>query len=276
MPVSLAIDVRSLLASTGYMLTCLLVAELVNGVVDRPYLVGDLREVSAEKVQCMLTRNVNLQDEIFHIPQAQRYCKGHFDYYDAKLTTPPGLYIISVGFAKVFAFVMRFIPFAAADSEGFSELCETLPQLRYTTLLALLLLPWLLSTYKYQRKTAPWRSPASDQVQVRKTITPTSPMEALTIAKADPAKSAQMVRNSVAIRQEAGYERQQSGTWAVIGDTLASLPLTAEVHTISLLPPLWLFGFLYYTDVPSTTIVMAMLSASKRGKPVLAAIVSCL
>lgn len=34
-------------------------------------------------------------DEIFHVPQAQAYCLNEFAYYDPKLTTPPGLYIIS-------------------------------------------------------------------------------------------------------------------------------------------------------------------------------------
>lgn len=34
-------------------------------------------------------------DEIFHVPQAQRYCQGNFTYYDAKLTTPPGLYLVT-------------------------------------------------------------------------------------------------------------------------------------------------------------------------------------
>ncbi|KAM0265183.1 hypothetical protein ACHAQJ_000336 [Trichoderma viride] len=35
-------------------------------------------------------------DEVFHIPQAQRYCKGKFLEWDDKITTPPGLYWISV------------------------------------------------------------------------------------------------------------------------------------------------------------------------------------
>lgn len=34
-------------------------------------------------------------DEIFHVPQAQKICNGNLTYYDPKLTTPPGLYIIS-------------------------------------------------------------------------------------------------------------------------------------------------------------------------------------
>ncbi|RCI10482.1 hypothetical protein L249_4457 [Ophiocordyceps polyrhachis-furcata BCC 54312] len=34
-------------------------------------------------------------DEVFHIPQAQRYCRGKFGEWDDKITTPPGLYLLS-------------------------------------------------------------------------------------------------------------------------------------------------------------------------------------
>lgn len=34
-------------------------------------------------------------DEIFHIPQAQKYCNGTFSEWDHKITTPPGLYFVS-------------------------------------------------------------------------------------------------------------------------------------------------------------------------------------
>ncbi|PHH80359.1 hypothetical protein CDD80_1804 [Ophiocordyceps camponoti-rufipedis] len=34
-------------------------------------------------------------DEVFHIPQAQRYCRGGFAEWDDKITTPPGLYLLS-------------------------------------------------------------------------------------------------------------------------------------------------------------------------------------
>ncbi|PVV02849.1 hypothetical protein BB560_002688 [Smittium megazygosporum] len=40
-------------------------------------------------------------DEIFHVSQVQAYCKGNFSHWDPKLTTPPGLYIVSLLFAKV-------------------------------------------------------------------------------------------------------------------------------------------------------------------------------
>ncbi|KAJ2911237.1 glucosyltransferase [Coemansia aciculifera] len=35
-------------------------------------------------------------DEVFHVPQAQHYCRGQFGVWDPKLTTPPGLYLISI------------------------------------------------------------------------------------------------------------------------------------------------------------------------------------
>ncbi|KAM4060499.1 DIE2/ALG10 family protein [Hirsutella rhossiliensis] len=34
-------------------------------------------------------------DEVFHIPQAQKYCHGRFGEWDDKITTPPGLYLFS-------------------------------------------------------------------------------------------------------------------------------------------------------------------------------------
>ncbi|KAK3491976.1 Dol-P-Glc:Glc(2)Man(9)GlcNAc(2)-PP-Dol alpha-1,2-glucosyltransferase [Neurospora crassa] len=40
-------------------------------------------------------------DEVFHIPQAQTYCKGRYYEWDDKITTPPGLYLLSVGWHKL-------------------------------------------------------------------------------------------------------------------------------------------------------------------------------
>ncbi|ORX88362.1 hypothetical protein K493DRAFT_236820 [Basidiobolus meristosporus CBS 931.73] len=34
-------------------------------------------------------------DEIFHVPQAQVYCSGDYQTWDPKITTPPGLYLVS-------------------------------------------------------------------------------------------------------------------------------------------------------------------------------------
>ncbi|RIA92946.1 Glycosyltransferase Family 59 protein [Glomus cerebriforme] len=53
-------------------ISLVIVAYLVNDFVPEPYM-----------------------DEIFHVSQAKQYCKGNFYEWNPKLTTPPGLYIIS-------------------------------------------------------------------------------------------------------------------------------------------------------------------------------------
>lgn len=37
-------------------------------------------------------------DEIFHVPQAQKYCVGNFKSWDPMITTPPGLYFLSLAY----------------------------------------------------------------------------------------------------------------------------------------------------------------------------------
>ncbi|KAF2233934.1 glycosyltransferase family 59 protein [Viridothelium virens] len=41
-------------------------------------------------------------DEVFHIRQAQAYCAGKYAQWDPKITTPPGLYMLSAAFSAVF------------------------------------------------------------------------------------------------------------------------------------------------------------------------------
>ena len=36
-----------------------------------------------------------LQDEIFHVPQAQQYCAHNFTHWDPMITTLPGLWVMS-------------------------------------------------------------------------------------------------------------------------------------------------------------------------------------
>ncbi|KAI0016378.1 glycosyltransferase family 59 protein [Xylariomycetidae sp. FL0641] len=40
-------------------------------------------------------------DEVFHIPQAQVYCEGRYEEWDDKITTPPGLYGLTILFHRV-------------------------------------------------------------------------------------------------------------------------------------------------------------------------------
>ncbi|XP_028783489.1 dol-P-Glc:Glc(2)Man(9)GlcNAc(2)-PP-Dol alpha-1,2-glucosyltransferase isoform X1 [Neltuma alba] len=59
-------------------------------------------------------------DEIFHIPQAQKYCKGDFRSWDPMITTPPGLYCLSL--AHVASLFPGFYSVQAASS--FADLCS--------------------------------------------------------------------------------------------------------------------------------------------------------
>ena len=44
------------------------------------------------KCQCINVSSA-LQDEVFHVPQAQRYCAGRVSDWDSKITTLPGAYV---------------------------------------------------------------------------------------------------------------------------------------------------------------------------------------
>ncbi|XP_051131361.1 dol-P-Glc:Glc(2)Man(9)GlcNAc(2)-PP-Dol alpha-1,2-glucosyltransferase [Andrographis paniculata] len=60
-------------------------------------------------------------DEIFHVPQAQQYCRGNFRSWDPMITTPPGLYFLSL------ACVASLFPglFCLQAVSSFSDSCST-------------------------------------------------------------------------------------------------------------------------------------------------------
>lgn len=60
-------------------------------------------------------------DEIFHVPQAQQYCRGNFRSWDPMITTPPGLYYLSLALVAYLFPGMSFIKVASS----FSEVCST-------------------------------------------------------------------------------------------------------------------------------------------------------
>ncbi|XP_010250319.1 PREDICTED: dol-P-Glc:Glc(2)Man(9)GlcNAc(2)-PP-Dol alpha-1,2-glucosyltransferase isoform X2 [Nelumbo nucifera] len=59
-------------------------------------------------------------DEIFHIPQAQQYCRGNFRSWDPMITTPPGLYYLSLAHVALFPSMLWL-----RSSSSFSDLCST-------------------------------------------------------------------------------------------------------------------------------------------------------
>lgn len=70
---------------------CITVLKELNILVDEPYMVR-IHVIfldAPHEPDCW--HLCILQDEPFHIPQAQAYCRGDFEVWDPKLTTPPGL-----------------------------------------------------------------------------------------------------------------------------------------------------------------------------------------
>ncbi|PPQ92704.1 hypothetical protein CVT25_014011 [Psilocybe cyanescens] len=106
---------------------CVTVLKEMNTIVDEPYM-----------------------DEPFHIPQAQAYCRGEFSSWDSKITTPPGLYFVSVFLKRLFLVKCN------------------LAMLRLTPLLTLMALPLaltrLISYYKRERPPASILSPLPEAI----------------------------------------------------------------------------------------------------------------
>ena len=46
-------------------------------------------------------------DEIFHVVQAKRYCAGRWDEWDDKITTLPGMYVMSASISLIAAALLR-------------------------------------------------------------------------------------------------------------------------------------------------------------------------
>lgn len=135
-------------------------------------------------------------DEMFHIPQAQEYCKGDFHKWDPMITTFPGLYLLSLVYVGMVLPAAKFLHV----TPSLLELCN--PAVLRSVNLALLLLCSLLF-FNIIRHLEPKRSE-------RKAL--------------------------------------------------------AKAFLLSLYPLHWFFAFLYYTDVGSTTAVMAMyLAGLKRA-----------
>ncbi|KAK9466583.1 alpha-2-glucosyltransferase Alg10 [Lipomyces arxii] len=74
-------------------------------------------------------------DEIFHIPQTIRYYNGNWSYWDPKITTPPGLYILAVAYAKILSLI----------STNFE--CNVRVLRSFNLIGQLVFLPWVLSLF---------------------------------------------------------------------------------------------------------------------------------
>ncbi|KZM25064.1 Dolichyl-P-Glc:Glc(2)Man(9)GlcNAc(2)-PP-dolichol alpha-1,2glucosyltransferase [Ascochyta rabiei] len=138
-------------------------------------------------------------DEFFHVPQAQKYCKGDFSW-DPKITTPPGLYLI----AKLFQPIVG---------------CST-KVLRFQNVLAIVLVfHTVLHILRLVRERVDPQRPTKESLKLT---------------------NEENIKNGLSVNLD--------------GKMPVSNALSAV--NISLLPPLFFFAALYYTDVMSTAAVL--------------------
>ncbi|KAM7252180.1 hypothetical protein ACFE04_024063 [Oxalis oulophora] len=135
-------------------------------------------------------------DEIFHVPQAQQYCKGNFKTWDPMITTPPALYCLSVAHVASLFPGMYFVQAVSS----FPEACSTAILRSINGILAVLC-----------------------SIIVYEIITHLRP-------------------------------------------TVSDRKATLQTVVLALYPLNWFFSYLYYTDVASLTVVLAMYLASLKKK----------
>ncbi|CEH16891.1 Alpha-1,2 glucosyltransferase/transcriptional activator [Ceraceosorus bombacis] len=216
-------------------------------------------------------------DEIFHAPQAARYCDGDYKTYDPKLTTPPGLYTLSL-------LLYRILP---GWLTGHST-CTDVSFLRGTNLVLLLLLPHLLHSFRAQiMKDKSQLPPAYTRHAMLDEAATRAPLEITPGAvgvsseqepdRRRPASHGAVPRPAPAQHPRGGWSGKLTLQEVLEASRLSEWLYTLstwrvyEGHVIAFLPPLWFFGFLYYTDIGGVCFVLASSRAALSSRHVLAA-----
>uniref|UniRef100_A0A6G1SMM9 Dol-P-Glc:Glc(2)Man(9)GlcNAc(2)-PP-Dol alpha-1,2-glucosyltransferase n=1 Tax=Aceria tosichella TaxID=561515 RepID=A0A6G1SMM9_9ACAR len=158
-------------------------------------------------------------DEIFHVPQAQRYCQGNFTYYDPKITTPPGLYLFT--YARIW---LRDIVLIRRSN----LICDTIDLRRTNHSIAILNFVTLVLI----------QLTAGDRVNLSRRY---------------------------GFKQRAFHTLNNSTTYDLVRIILNSL-------VILLLPPLFFFNSLYYTDAGSVLFTLLVYLFSLIDQHLLAAL----
>ena len=104
--------------TASFALICSLVLTQINSYVSDAYMVRQCSQFqcsiwcqSPALVRLPLLSSVDAsfyfsQDEIFHVPQTQRYCTGQWKEWDPKITTFPGLYLLGTVIGRLFDALM--------------------------------------------------------------------------------------------------------------------------------------------------------------------------
>ncbi|ORZ34088.1 DIE2/ALG10 family-domain-containing protein [Catenaria anguillulae PL171] len=193
-------------------------------------------------------------DEPFHAPQARAYCAGNWDTWDPKLTTPPGLYLVSLAILRPLALLLRAIPPTmlpsalqlgppATATEVIPPALCTLPMLRLTsTLLSILLLSLCMATVR-------------DVSREQQVDTALAQLASPTSAKS--ASSTSKIQSDDQLKQI--MTSASSGPLSLSPALAAWNALNAWLHPIAVF-----FYAMYYTDTASSVLVLAAYLLARR------------
>lgn len=104
------------------------------------------------------------QDEPFHVPQAQAYCRGEWSSWDPKITTPPGLSVSFVLMMQSMSLSIRRYILSVLLHRIFAFRCN-LALLRFTATLTLISLPLFLTrllAFHRRRRPPPFLAPSPE------------------------------------------------------------------------------------------------------------------
>mmetsp|Transcript_5987 Transcript_5987/g.15927 ORF Transcript_5987/g.15927 Transcript_5987/m.15927 type:complete len:593 (+) Transcript_5987:1098-2876(+) len=196
----------------------------------------------------------NYMDEPFHVPQTQQFCSGNYGVWDPKITTFPGLYVVSAAIMRAYAWLgnhLRMDPSAAYAP------CSTASLRAVNTVL------WLLCFYvlhaileqqqQHLQRQHRLQGPNGDEVQqhVAERGTP----------------------DQVPDRQRHSYSPIQASPSSPSLRSYLRAPSSPSLWaaTLSLFPLHWSYSVLFYTDVGAHLFMLTCLLLSMRQRYGLAA-----
>lgn len=109
-------------------------------------------------------------DEVFHVAQAQRYCRGEWSGYDPMITTPPAPYVVPALVSQLVRLVVAWSPGPAVDEHTHlvSAALQCSPKfVRFWNVLYVPFLMSLVSALLHCLHSAPIRAAATRSEELR-------------------------------------------------------------------------------------------------------------
>lgn len=179
-------------------------------------------------------------DEIFHVAQAKRYCAGRWDEWDDKITTLPGMYVMSATISLIAAALLR-----SSNTQDSPLFCSP-TALRWTVNVPAAV---LAAVSMYAISSHVRAAPGADRAASRR-------------------------KKDKESRQEhtAGGSPAGSDKTTAIATVVFHQQSALQAAALTQFPLHYFFGGLYYTDTPSTAFVLAGYASAQRRHYLLSAV----